>query len=168
MRVTPPAWFFFFRITMANLGLLWFHINVWIVHFLKFFFPFASLSTWFPLLCLPVHWFILLLHPVCCWTSQVHFSIRYNFPSLLCYISWLFVEVLIVFIHSLLRLVSICIMFTLNSLSARFLASILLRSFSGALSCFLFGIYSSVSSFCLPYLCLHVLGKTATPPSLLV
>ena len=27
----PPAWFVFLRIALAILGLLWFHINVWIV-----------------------------------------------------------------------------------------------------------------------------------------
>ena len=27
----PPAWFYFLRIALAILGLLWFHINVWIV-----------------------------------------------------------------------------------------------------------------------------------------
>ena len=27
----PPAWFLFLRIALAILGLLWFHINVWIV-----------------------------------------------------------------------------------------------------------------------------------------
>ena len=27
----PPAWFLFFRIALAILGLLWFHINFWIV-----------------------------------------------------------------------------------------------------------------------------------------
>uniref|UniRef100_A0A8D1D5J9 Uncharacterized protein n=1 Tax=Sus scrofa TaxID=9823 RepID=A0A8D1D5J9_PIG len=30
-RVMPPAWFLFLRIALAILGLLWFHINVWIV-----------------------------------------------------------------------------------------------------------------------------------------
>ena len=27
----PPAWFLFLRIALVMLGLLWFHINVWIV-----------------------------------------------------------------------------------------------------------------------------------------
>ena len=27
----PPAWFLFLRIALAILGLLWFHINFWIV-----------------------------------------------------------------------------------------------------------------------------------------
>ena len=27
----PPAWFLLFRIALAILGLLWFHLNVWIV-----------------------------------------------------------------------------------------------------------------------------------------
>ena len=31
-RVMPPAWFLFFRIALAILGLLWFHINFWIVY----------------------------------------------------------------------------------------------------------------------------------------
>ena len=30
-RVIPPAWFLFFRIVLAILSLLWFHINIWIV-----------------------------------------------------------------------------------------------------------------------------------------
>ena len=28
----PPAWFLFLRISLAILGLLWFHINFWIVY----------------------------------------------------------------------------------------------------------------------------------------
>ena len=27
----PPAWFFFLRMALVVLGLLWFHINFWIV-----------------------------------------------------------------------------------------------------------------------------------------
>ena len=30
-RKIPPAWFLFFRIALAILGLLWFHMNFWIV-----------------------------------------------------------------------------------------------------------------------------------------
>ena len=29
----PPAWFLFLRIALAILGLLWFHINFWIICF---------------------------------------------------------------------------------------------------------------------------------------
>ena len=30
-RVMPPAWFMFLRITLAILGVLWVHVNFWIV-----------------------------------------------------------------------------------------------------------------------------------------
>ena len=28
----PPAWFLFLRIALAVVGLLWFHMNFWIVY----------------------------------------------------------------------------------------------------------------------------------------
>lgn len=118
------------------------------------------------LLCLPAHWFVLLLHWICCWTPLVYFSIWLQllfviFLNLLS-LCWSWLSLCLSILPSSVR---ISITIILNTLSDRWLISILISSFLRFLSCFSIGTYSSIFSFCLIF-CVYVLGKSATSSSL--
>lgn len=80
-------------------------------------------------------------HLVCRWTLFAFFSVYLLYSSVLwrlflSYIFCLFVEVLAVFIHTSLSLVSIFMTIILNSLSGKLVISISIRFFSWGLACF--------------------------------
>lgn len=118
-------------------------------------------SGLFLLLFLQAHWFILLLHPICCWTPWLYFSVvlKQLFVRFLYFLFLLRIS-LCSFI-AFLNLVYTCMAIILNSWPGRLLISVSLKSFSGHLSYFFwFWTCSSVSSFYLSLCaCLYVLDE---------
>ena len=85
----PPALFFFLRIALAILGLLWFYINIWIVLYLSYRFLALTLESNF---CKEL-WFLLLENykPVCMWVYVYVYIYIYVQKHILKYIyiySW--------------------------------------------------------------------------------
>ena len=100
----------FLWMTFFSLFSFWDHYNVYIdcfivsFKFLKlfsFFFLLAPLIGWISLPCLQVHWSFLPLDIVCCWTPLLKFLVQVFFNSVIsvCYIYFLFLEVLNLLMH---------------------------------------------------------------------